>query len=34
MLFMDVHNDLPDGATAKDVAQAHDADLRTRSSTA
>ncbi|NKE62715.1 DUF4242 domain-containing protein [Lentzea sp. PSKA42] len=28
MLFMDVHNALPEGATAKDVAQAHEADLR------
>ena len=27
-LFMDVHNKLPDGATAKDVAAAHEADLR------
>jgi hypothetical protein len=30
MLFMDVHNQLPDGATAKDVAEAHAADLRTQ----
>lgn len=30
MLFMDVHNELPDGATAKDVAEAHAADLRTQ----
>jgi hypothetical protein len=30
MLFMDVHNELPDGATAKDVAEAHEADLRTQ----
>ena len=27
-LFMDVHQTLPDGATAKDVADAHMADLR------
>jgi Protein of unknown function (DUF4242) len=27
-LFMDVHNSLPEGATADDVAQAHAADLR------
>ena len=26
-LFMDVHHSLPDGATAKDVAEAHMADL-------
>jgi Nickel responsive protein SCO4226-like len=26
-IFMDVHEHLPDGATAKDVAQAHAADL-------
>jgi hypothetical protein len=26
-LFMDVHNSLPEGATAKDVAEAHRADL-------
>ncbi len=26
-LFMDVHNSLPEGATAKDVAEAHQADL-------
>ncbi|MEU0886161.1 DUF4242 domain-containing protein [Lentzea sp. NPDC005914] len=30
MLFMDVHNELPQGATAKDVAEAHEADLRTQ----
>ncbi|GLZ29351.1 hypothetical protein Lesp02_15410 [Lentzea sp. NBRC 105346] len=30
MLFMDVHNELPEGATAKDVAEAHAADLRTQ----
>lgn len=30
MLFMDVHNQLPDGATAKDVAAAHEADLKTQ----
>jgi uncharacterized protein DUF4242 len=29
-LFMDVHNKLPDGATAKDVAEAHEADLKTQ----
>ncbi len=27
-LFMDVHNQLPEGASAKDVADAHMADLR------
>lgn len=26
-LFMDVHNSMPEGATAKDVAQAHAADV-------
>lgn len=26
-LFMDVHESLPEGATAKDVAGAHEADL-------
>ena len=26
-LFMDVHQKLPEGATAKDVAAAHEADL-------
>jgi hypothetical protein len=26
-LFMDVHETLPDGATAKDVAEAHAADV-------
>lgn len=26
-LFMDVHESLPEGATAADVAQAHEADL-------
>jgi hypothetical protein len=30
MLFMDVHNQLPAGATAKDVAEAHKADLKTQ----
>jgi hypothetical protein len=30
MLFMDVHNQLPAGATAKDVAEAHRADLKTQ----
>jgi hypothetical protein len=29
-LFMDVHNQLPEGATAKDVAAAHQADLDTQ----
>ncbi len=29
-LFMDVHNSLPEGATAKDVAGAHEADLKTQ----
>jgi uncharacterized protein DUF4242 len=29
-LFMDVHNKLPEGATAKDVAAAHAADLKTQ----
>ncbi|MDQ1653959.1 MAG: hypothetical protein QOI35_3159 [Cryptosporangiaceae bacterium] len=29
-LFMDVHEHLPEGATAKDVAQAHEADLKTQ----
>ncbi|MFL5515169.1 MAG: DUF4242 domain-containing protein [Gemmatimonadales bacterium] len=29
-LFMDVHNNLPEGATAKDVADAHAADLATQ----
>jgi hypothetical protein len=27
-LFMDVHEQLPDGATARDVAGAHEADLK------
>ena len=27
-LFMDVHNTLPEGATAKDVEGAHEADLK------
>lgn len=27
-LFMDVHEELPEGATAADVAGAHDADLK------
>jgi hypothetical protein len=30
-LFMDVHENLPAGATAKDVAGAHQADLATQS---
>ena len=29
-LFMDVHNSLPEGATAADVAEAHRADLKTQ----
>ena len=29
-LFMDVHEHLPDGATALDVAAAHQADLETQ----
>jgi hypothetical protein len=29
-LFMDVHESLPEGATAKDVAGAHEADLKTQ----
>jgi hypothetical protein len=29
-LFMDVYEHLPEGATAKDVAQAHAADVRTQ----
>ena len=29
-LFMDVHQKLPEGATAKDVADAHMADLNTQ----
>jgi hypothetical protein len=29
-LFMDVHESLPDGATATDVANAHEADLKTQ----
>ena len=29
-LYMDVHNALPEGATAEDVAQAHAADLATQ----
>jgi hypothetical protein len=29
-LFMDVHQHLPERATAKDVAQAHAADVRTQ----
>jgi len=29
-LFMDVHEELPEGATAKDVAQAHAADVKTQ----
>ncbi|MEU4603152.1 DUF4242 domain-containing protein [Kribbella sp. NPDC023972] len=27
-LFMDVHESLPEGATAKDVAEAHKADMK------
>jgi len=29
-LFMDVHEKLPEGASAKDVAQAHAADVKTQ----
>lgn len=29
-LFMDVHEKLPEGATAADVAGAHEADLKTQ----
>jgi hypothetical protein len=29
-LFMDVHESLPEGASAKDVAEAHKADLQTQ----
>ena len=29
-LFMDVHEQLPNGATAQDVANAHQADLETQ----
>jgi Protein of unknown function (DUF4242) len=29
-LFMDVHNSLPEGATAEDVAEAHRADVATQ----
>jgi hypothetical protein len=29
-LFMDVHERLPEGATAQDVAKAHEADLQTQ----
>jgi len=29
-LFMDVHESLPEGATADDVARAHEADLSTQ----
>ena len=29
-LFMDVHESLPEGATAEDVAKAHEADLATQ----
>jgi len=29
-LFMDIHEKLPAGATAKDVASAHEADLKTQ----
>jgi Protein of unknown function (DUF4242) len=31
-LYMDVHNSLPDGATAADVAGAHAADLQVQES--
>jgi Protein of unknown function (DUF4242) len=29
-LYMDIHNSLPEGATAEDVAQAHAADVATQ----
>jgi uncharacterized protein DUF4242 len=29
-LFMDVHESMPEGAVAKDVAEAHAADVRTQ----
>jgi hypothetical protein len=29
-LFMDVHESMPEGASAKDVAEAHAADVRTQ----
>lgn len=29
-LFLDVHETMPDGASAKDVAEAHAADVRTQ----
>jgi hypothetical protein len=29
-LFMDVHEEMPEGASVKDVAQAHAADVRTQ----
>ncbi|MDP9341343.1 MAG: DUF4242 domain-containing protein [Actinomycetota bacterium] len=29
-LFMDVHKELPEGSTAKDVADAHAADVKTQ----
>jgi hypothetical protein len=29
-LFMDVHDELPEGATAADVAEAHKEDLKTQ----
>jgi hypothetical protein len=29
-LFMDVHEDMPEGAKASDVAEAHAADVRTQ----
>ncbi|GAB2652877.1 DUF4242 domain-containing protein [Kribbella swartbergensis] len=31
-LFMDVHESLPEGATAKDVAEAHKADMAVQDS--
>jgi hypothetical protein len=31
-LFMDVHHKLPEGATAADVAQAHEEDLKVQGS--
>ena len=29
-LFMDIHENLPEGASAKDVAEAHAADVKTQ----
>jgi hypothetical protein len=30
-LFMDIHEELPEGATLRDVIQAHEADLKVQS---